>query len=400
MKVLYLITNNTLADGIAKHILNIAGYFAQHPEMKVEPAVCIVKPEGDLSCALRQAGVKVYCLDCSHGHDWRILRRFPTVLKEFRPDVIHAHVTAMLERVYLHCFAGKLPVVTTTHGIILEDLQENRHFSRRERRERRLGQLFSLNIRKHIYISRGVRDFYRDFEQEVIYNPVDFSGASTPTGKLRNLLGVGPDTPVIGTACRISATKNPHAFTRVMCDVLQQVPDCHAVVCGSADTEELMAELRTVVRQAGVEERFHWLGYRPDAAELTRDLNCFVMTSVAEGFPTALLEAMAAKVPAAFMETSGGMLDVAQLHREFGPLGIVTAAGEEHVMAQGIAALLADPVKAAEYAERAFRLGKQKFDIRIITQQLAEVYREVGQSENLLRKPPVSAQEGSARGDL
>ena len=60
MRVLYLITNNSLADGIARHILNITSYFAGHPEYHVEPAVCIAMPQGDLYEALKQNDVKVY----------------------------------------------------------------------------------------------------------------------------------------------------------------------------------------------------------------------------------------------------------------------------------------------------------------------------------------------------
>ena len=101
MRILFTITNNSLADGIARHILNITSYFAQHPELKIEPAVCIVMPEGDLSRALRSAGVKVYLLNLPNGHSWKVIPKFHQVICDFKPDMIHAHVLALLERIYL-----------------------------------------------------------------------------------------------------------------------------------------------------------------------------------------------------------------------------------------------------------------------------------------------------------
>ena len=49
----------------------------------------------------------------------------------------------------------------------------------------------------------------------------------------------------------------------------------------------------------------------------------------------AALEAIAGKTPVAFMETNGGMIDMAELHRTEGPIGICVGKDEKIKMAAG-----------------------------------------------------------------
>ena len=378
MRVLYLITNNSLADGIARHILNITSYFAGHPEYDVEPAVCIAMPQGDLSEALKQNGVRVYCLNALSGHDPKILLQFHRVIKEFKPDLIHSHVMALMERIYLGISGRKIPLVGTIHGITMEHLggKFSRPVTNKDKIEKILYHLFPLNVKKQIYISRGVQKFYHGTAESVyVYNPMKFEKIPPRLFLLHKLLGLTPDTPVIGTACRISAPKDPEAFTEVMCRVLAENPSAHAVVCGSGEKEDL-EKLEQIVAGYGVRQRFHWLGYRKDAPELVRDLDCFIMTSVTEGLPTALLEAIASKTPVAFMETNGGMIDMAELHRTEGPIGICVGKDEKIKMAAEIAELLKQK-ESFELTENAFRVCQKHFSMPVIIEKLQKIYSNV-----------------------
>ena len=70
----------------------------------------------------KQNDVKVYCLNASSGHDPKILLQFHRVIKEFKPDLIHSHVMALMERIYLGISGRKIPLVGTIHGITMEHL--------------------------------------------------------------------------------------------------------------------------------------------------------------------------------------------------------------------------------------------------------------------------------------
>lgn len=376
MKILFLITNNTLGDGIARHILEITGYFASHPFYKITPIVCTVLPEADFARALKQKGVKVVSLNAKNGHDFRIIPRFYHLLEEIRPDLIHSHVMALFERFVLACLKYNIPIITTCHGIASNDLTGRHNRSLRKLTEKFFMNHFPINLKRKIYISQGVRDFYQGNNDSVcIYNPISLPPKSEKRYYLHNLLGISPSSPVIGTVGRIAPVKNPQSFVNVMCNVLEDLPIAHAVVCGSGP-ESLQNELKSLVAATSVANRFHWLGYRADAPELTRDLNCFIMTSITEGLPTALLEAMAARVPVAFMETNGGMIDLARLQRTEGPWGIMVPRDDENGMIKAIVELLKAPDLQKKLTEQAVLIIQKHFSIEQIAIQLKSVYQE------------------------
>ncbi len=138
-----------------------------------------------------------------------------------------------------------------------------------------------------------------------------------------------------------------------------------------------MEESKAIVAANGVADRFHFLGYRPDAATLVGDLNCFVMTSVWEGLPTSLLEVVRAKVPIAFMEGKGGLVDLARLNKTEGPLAVVAPQGDEAGLAQGILQLLAQPEEAKARAERAYTVARQNYALEPAAEALENLYRTV-----------------------
>lgn len=373
MNILYLNTFNTGADGIGRHIETISTYFHQHPELGIKPGVCLVHPKGTLSDNLQKEGVSVYCLGCKNGHDPRILSRFYSVIKDFKPDIIHAHVPAIMEYVYLRLFASKIPIVKTIHGISLENLLGSHTNTIKNKIFQYITKFVTPTIAQDIYVSKGVKDFYQNLNGKVIYNPFTFTESRNNSNKLHSLIGVPENAIIWGTACRLSREKRPELFTHVMTELLLRFPDSHAVVCGNGD-KSTMKELELIVNKANVTKRFHWLGYQPDAPELTKELSFFIMTSITEGMPTALLEAMAAKVPIAFMEANGGLRDLADLHKHEGPIGIVVKDNDVNEMINKISTIISNKKLIKKYTDNAFEIGKKHFDINNITLKLRDVY--------------------------
>lgn len=374
MKILMLTTNSSLMDGINRHILAIASHVNRLDGCEV--AVCTVFPRAELADALEAEGVTTYSLNASNGHDIHVLWRFYKVMKAFRPDVVHVHVLAVFERVVLATLFRSVKYVYTVHGISdkVDDV------TLRMRLESMLEKVFSIPYAVTCVVSNGVKEhlFVDGSKKDIrtIYNPIDFSQSQSIHHQLHRLIGVSDDTPIIGTACRFAAVKNPSVFTEVMCRVLQQNQNAHAVVMGDGE-KALKKHLQNIVSSYGVSARFHWLGYRQDAPELAGDLNCFVMTSLSEGMPTSLLESMVNKVPFAMMEGNGGLKDITALDKKEGPIGIVVPAGDVEALVTGILRLIEDSSYATSLAEKAFEIGKRHFDIEQVSMQLHYVYKTV-----------------------
>ena len=372
MKILMLTTNASLMDGINRHILTIAPELNRRADCEV--AVCTVFPHAELNAELERKGVSTYSLNAANGHDLRIFPRFLRVMRAYRPDVVHSHVMALFERIVLALGFRGLKYINTVHGIVLKDSQAPLHSSV----EHFLNAVFRIKWDAQCVVSDGVRQSVFAGRENgnvyTVYNPLSFGVVAPKQYKLHALLGVGKETPLVGTACRVSPPKNSVCFTRVMCKVLKANAEAHAVVMGEGDEKPAC---ENIVSASGVAARFHFLGYRQDAPQLVRDLNCFVMTSVTEGLPTALLEAMANKAPFAMMEGDGGLKDIAAINRTEGPVGIVVPKGEEGAMAQEICALLADNGKQETFSDKAYTVGKKHFDVESVCGKLHNIYKKV-----------------------
>ena len=372
MKILMLTTNASLMDGINRHILTVAPNLNKRKQCEV--AVCTVFSRAELNEELECRGVKTYSLDAANGHDLKIFIRFSKVMRAYKPDIIHSHVMALFERIVLAVGFRGLRYINTVHGISLKDTRRLPYI----RIETCLYKLFPIRWSASCVVSDGVRQYlFSDKDQGniyTVYNPLTFGVVAPKQYKLHKLLGIGKDTPLIGTACRVSPPKNSVLFTRVMCKVLQANSAAHAVVMGEGDE---MEGCKKVVAEAEMESRFHWLGYRRDAPMLTKDLNCFVMTSITEGLPTALLEAMASKTPFAMMEGMGGLKDIATINSKEGPIGIVVPKGEVDKMAREICALLADKDRQEAIAEKAYTVGKKHFDVENVCVKIYNIYKKV-----------------------
>lgn len=369
-----LTTNSSLMDGINRHILTVAPAVNKYPDCEV--AVCTVFPKAELAEALEHEGVKTFALNARNGHDRKILASFLRVMRDYNPDIVHAHVMAFYERMILATFYRSKKFVITIHGI----KDQVKHESFRAVLNRWLESIFHIRFDAICYISNGVRQrLFKEKGQKgvyTVYNPLRFDHGMEKGNRLQKLIGVPEGTPIIGTSCRFARVKQPEVFTKVMCRVLRMDKQAHAVVFGDGDVD-LKCALKSIVDKFGVSERFHFLGYRQDAPELVRDLSCFVMTSVSEGLPTSILEAMASKTPFAMMEGDGGLRDIEELNRSEGPIGVVVPAGDIEAQAHGIYNLINNPEYAQGLANNAFEVGRRHFDVESVCSKLHGAYVKV-----------------------
>ena len=97
--------------------------------------------------------------------------------------------------------------------------------------------------------------------------------------------------------------------------------------------------LERQVLQAGLQEKVHFLGYRPDPQTFLLQAGVFVLPSRFEGMPNALLEAMAAGLAVVVTDASPGPLEVVVN----GVSGLVVPSDEPSALADALDRLAADP---------------------------------------------------------
>lgn len=368
MRVLMTVSSSSLMDGVGRHILAIASTLNRMPE--VEVGVVTLHVWGDLNDALHAAGVKCWSLSCANGHQIKVVSRFYSIMRDFRPNIVHGHVTCLFENIVLKWIFPRIKYVVTVHGI--SDPVVRGPFQRRLCRNFGLCLLSRFIYRRvdaYIYISQGVLAARAQRGNKnkayVVYNPMDFSSREKPANC--------SNRQVIGTACRIESVKDPLAFTRILGEVTRRTPNAEAWVIGDGS---LLKSCRKIV-DLNHYDRIRFWGHRNDAKELIARMDCFVLTSKREGMPTSLLEAMSVKTPIAFMSGDGGLRDLEEMNRKEGPFAIVVAQGDENRMVVEICDLLKDSVRACSYADRAFKVGRSHFDLLTVAAQLKNIYNDL-----------------------
>jgi glycosyltransferase involved in cell wall biosynthesis len=150
--------------------------------------------------------------------------------------------------------------------------------------------------------------------------------------------------------------------------VQREIPEVRFVLVGLGPLEE---DVRSRTRELSLERSVVFAGYREDAPRIAGASDVFVLPSVQEGLPIALLEAMVQGIPPVVTRV-GGVPEVVRDKLD----GLVVAPGDPDSLAEGILALIRDPsrrrVLGASARQRA--IG---FDIRRTVVRIEEIYEEL-----------------------
>jgi glycosyltransferase involved in cell wall biosynthesis len=140
----------------------------------------------------------------------------------------------------------------------------------------------------------------------VVHNGLDPRPLDIDTAQARadlvKALGFDGSEEIVGTVGRLAPEKGHALFLHTMAELRRLRPRLRAVVVGDGQMRD---ELRTLAADLGISDIVHFLGERSDALPLIAGLDLFVLPSIIEGFPNALLEAALIGVPACASRVGG-----------------------------------------------------------------------------------------------
>jgi glycosyltransferase involved in cell wall biosynthesis len=186
-----------------------------------------------------------------------------------------------------------------------------------------------------------------------------------PREAVRAELGVPLDAAVVGTVTRLSPQKAPLDFVETAAQVAAQRPGVHFVVVGDGP---LRAEVEAQVAAAGLAEQIHLTGLRRDVPDLLHSFDVFALSSLWEGLPRVLPQAMAAGLPIVATAVDGNAEAV-----EDGVNGLLTPPGDSQAMAAALLRLLDDLALAAKMGA-AGRERAEEFGARKMVDDIAALY--------------------------
>jgi len=192
---------------------------------------------------------------------------------------------------------------------------------------------------------------------DVVHNGLDPSRFLADRMAARRRLvesaGVAEDAVLLGTVGRLAHEKDHRLFLRVLGQAHRVNPALHGVVIGDGP---LRAELEAYATELGLAGNVTFLGERKDAVRLIAGLDLFMLPSIIEGFPNALLEAVFLGIPSLATRVGGSpdILDDSDLTFEV---------GDDTGALQAVLAVLDDPGLAEARADHARRRALDMFTV-------------------------------------
>lgn len=162
----------------------------------------------------------------------------------------------------------------------------------------------------------------------VIPNGIDpelFRPNATARAKIRQELSIAEEVPIIGMVGRFHPQKDHYNFVQAAQYLSRSMPEVRFLLCGEDVTRE-NDELVKWMNDAGIRERVYLLGKRDDISELTAAFDIASLSSMGEGFPNVVVEAMACAVPCV-------VTDVGESARIVGDTGVIVPRRDPQALA-------------------------------------------------------------------
>ncbi|MFT7626071.1 MAG: glycosyltransferase involved in cell wall biosynthesis, partial [Myxococcota bacterium] len=305
--------------------------------------------------------------------DGLALARLIRLMRQHRFDVVHTHSSkaGILGRLAAS-ISGVPVVIHTVHGWGFHDRQSaavQRFYVQLERKAAGVtSRWITVSDRDaRVGVERGIAPASAF---AIIRSGIDidaFARARLPRATVRQQLGLPLDARVLGTVGRLSQQKDPLSFVRAARHVADSVPGTHFVMVGDG---ELRPQVEAEIARLGLGEQFVITGFRPDVPELLQSFDVFALSSLWEGLPRVVPEAMAAGLPVVATRTCG-----TEEAMDPGRSGYLVPPAQPKALANRAAALLASPEQAAAMGQHGKQYLSDEFSRQRMVERIASVVR-------------------------
>lgn len=184
---------------------------------------------------------------------------------------------------------------------------------------------------------------------------------------LRRELQIGDEDIVVGFVGRFVPIKNIAALVAAFAAASAQQPNMWLLLAGDGP---LRGEIQSLAEQCGVSGRVRFLGWIEDLPALYATLDICALSSLNEGTPVAIIEAMAAS-RAVVSTAIGGVADVI----DDGRTGILVKSGDVDALAAALRRLAANPAERATLGAAARVDAARRFSSERLVDDVDHLYR-------------------------
>lgn len=327
---------------------------------RYEPIVCAIEAPGQLAPMLTDAGIQLVSLDKAPGLSFAAVKQLHRIIRENDIDLVHTHNnTGHFYATFARRFCTRrVPLIHTRHG------RETPHIKKSVMRNALCSRLSDLVVA----VSHDVAEVCRYVEKvpvrklRTIVNGVSLQPYIDAARKRQTASNI-----VFGHVGRLYEVKDQAVLLRVFSRFLATYPDSELALVGDGP---LRLELERLATDLGIDKSVIFYGYRSDIPDLMAGFDCFVMSSLSEGTPLVVIEAMAAQCPVIGTDV-GGMSEVVVEGRT----GFLVASGDEDAMLERWMHLAANRERYRRIGIEGQSVAQSTYRLEDMIEQYEALYR-------------------------
>lgn len=335
------------------------------------PVFALLDDLGLIGQDLVEQGIEVSVIGRRPGIDFGCARQLRDLFRQAGAALVHAHQFGPLLYSALARVPGMpTPILFTEHG---RDFPDYRRWKRVW-----ANRLLLSSEDRFIAVGESVRRALVDFEGlpeariEIIYNGCDlsqFDSRRSHRSLVRSELGLEQDVFVVIQVARLDRLKDWATALRAVNLLFSEDPTARFVVVGDGEDR---SRLERLTQELQMTKRVLFLGSRPDVARLLQAADAFMLSSISEGIPLTLIEAMASGLPCVATNVGG----VPELISD-GETGLLVGAGDHVGLAAQLGRLASTPGLPQRLGMAGRRHVMQRHDAIVMHERYLDLYRRM-----------------------
>ncbi len=287
MKLLYIITS-TDVGGAEKSLLNLVQSVSPLHAVRVVS----LKKCGPLAADLQAAGASVTSLEMT-GAGLGCVSKLVREIEVFKPDIVHAMLFRSMEFARLACAGRSVKLITTPHFDFSQKPLWMRWLDRTLKNIDCVSTAESAST--YNYLTQHLH--YSPSKTRLIANSVKkslFFKDNSIKKQMRAKNGFSEQDVIFLSVARLAKVKNPLQTLKAFAAIAPDCPHAKLVFVGEG---ELRAELTSNIKVNFLEEKVKLVGYQTNLNDWLNMADVFVLLSLEESLPLALLEAQQVGLP-------------------------------------------------------------------------------------------------------
>lgn len=296
--------------------------------------------------------------------------RLARFMRKDPPQVFHTHL-------FKSDFHGRLAARLAGVPVVVSTLHNNDVWANNWV----MGHLYGATAvwaNRLIAVSEEVRTFHLQKtgvpseKLMVIENAVDvnaFTGHEEAAKGVRAEFGIAPDVPLFGIVGRLKPQKNVSMFLQAAVEILQKQPNARFLIVGDGP---LMSELKIQARDLNLYPAVVFTGMRKDVSAILAALDVLALSSLWEGLPVILLEAMASSLPVVATAVDG-IVGVADPD----VTAFLVPGGDHVAFAKACIQLAQDPDLRRKMGQAAYEKVIKNYSLDRMIDRISDLYLEL-----------------------